>query len=146
MFGAGSKEWAKAMDKRSPLGFLGTQGFDVNNPAFGMRLWQELQGSKISMDLAGATSTPFGISELVEAAKRAAEGIKDSVREIKKPTEPSGQIPSLNPDVGSRSSGSLSSKQMEEFKGEVLESMIKAFRGICEAAMTRVMDDLQKGR
>lgn len=66
-FGAGSAEWAKAIDKRMPLGMMGGGGGMIGpeEGAYGVGLWQELIGKNLSTAAAGAGAAPFGTGGLM---------------------------------------------------------------------------------
>lgn len=81
-FGAGSAEWARAIDKRTPLGFMGGMGGmgDLDQAAHGVGLWQELIGRNLSTEMAGAAAAPFGVGGLFEQADKLADKMAGGVR------------------------------------------------------------------
>jgi hypothetical protein len=85
-FGAGSHEWAKAIDKRTPLGMMGGGGggmIDPDEAASGVSLWQELIGKNISTATAGAAAAPFGTAGLLGEIDKIADKVTSNVQTIK---------------------------------------------------------------
>ncbi len=85
-FGAGTDEWARAIDRRSPmLAVEGVNPFSPNSAgqlASGFSLWQELVGQNLNTTLAAGAETPFGLSGLTsEVSNDSIKSISNAVRE-----------------------------------------------------------------
>lgn len=89
-FGAGSPEWRRAMDKRSPLGFNAVPGGRITPEAAAgqVSLWQELKGQYQNTAMAGAVEAKFGESTLTEMAGSVTEGVSAGMKKVFSTTNP----------------------------------------------------------
>ena len=128
-FGAGSAEWARAMDKRTPLGF----GANADSAAHGVSLWQELIGRNLSTQMAAAGSAPHGLS-----------GIAGQLNESLAGGSVTGGSVSVG-GSGARVDIALSDSQMSSLRNSLVKEFERAFKGVAEAAMAKVLDEINRG-
>lgn len=156
-FGAGSDAWAKAIDKRMPLGMQSNGSLDPEQMSHGFTLWQELIGRHLNTAAAGAGAAPFGVGGLLDEI----DPNKPKLIRVNEPLPvklSGGPISSLmagvdgalNTVVRDRPDAQpveikLSDKQMQDLTDNLVKEFESAFRGVASAAMTRVVEDIENG-